>query len=231
MFAANSSLGCLMSAQAARRPPDLQGLAKDSASLALAEPAEIVRWVQQRARNPVISTNFRPHTAALLHLVTKIIPEIPVIWVDSGYNTEATYRYADELTSQLRLNLHVYTPRVSAARRAALFGGVPDLDHPDHPAFTQEVKLEPFERALRELQPDYWFTGIRAEQNAFRQSLGIISRGAMGTTRVAPIFRWTEIDLENYLYEHALPDNTDYVDQTKVREDRECGLQHLGSGI
>jgi len=199
--------------------------------LGVTTPQPIIEWALARARNPVVSTNFRPHTAALLHLVTRARPDIPVIWVDSGYNTPETYRYAAQLTASLRLNLRVYTPTVTAARRTALFGGVPGLDNPAHEAFTREVKLEPFERAFRELQPDVWFTGIRADQSNFRKSLGIVSSGVLGSLKVAPLYHWTEVDLENYLYEHALPDNLDYADPTKVRADRECGLQHLGSGI
>jgi phosphoadenosine phosphosulfate reductase len=221
-----------MSAYAVRRSavraPDFS---EANIQLANATPAEIIHWALEGATNPVITTNFRPHTAALLHLVTRKAPGIPVIWVDSGLNTPETYRYADTITKHLKLNLQVYTPRVTTARRMAVFNGIPDLNHPEHAAFTQEVKLEPFERAFRELRPDVWFTGIRADQNAFRQSLGIVSSGAFGTTRVAPLHRWTEVDLEDYLYEHGLPDNSAYVDPTKVRDDRECGLQHLGSGI
>ena len=200
-------------------------------SFAGVDPQDIVRRALAAARKPVISTNFRPRSAAFLHLVTRIAPGIPVIWVDTGYNTPATYRFADEVTQRLGLNLKVYSPLVTSARRAALWGGVPALDDPHHAAFTQEVKLEPFERALREAAPDLWLTGIRGEQTEFRRSLGVISNGPFGTLRVAPIFAWSAVDLEDYLYEHGLPDNDDYVDPTKGRENRECGLQNMGSGI
>lgn len=195
------------------------------------EPQYIVRQALEAARNPVVSTNFRPRSAAFLHLVTRIAPDIPVLWVDTGYNTPATYRFADELTQRLKLNLKVYSPLVSSARRNAVLGGVPALDTPEHAAFTQEVKLEPFERALREHAPDVWLTGIRGEQTEFRRSLGVVSNGPFGTLRVAPIFAWSAVDLEDYLYEHGLPDNDDYVDPTKGRDSRECGLQNMGSGI
>lgn len=200
-------------------------------SFAGVDPQDIVRRALAAARKPVISTNFRPRSAAFLHLVTRIAPEIPVIWVDTGYNTPATYRFADEVTQRLKLNLQVYSPLVTSARRAALLGGVPALDSVEHAVFTQEVKLEPFERALREAGPDVWLTGIRGEQTDFRRSLGVVSKGPFGTLRVAPIFAWSAVDLEDYLYEHGLPDNDDYVDPTKGDEHRECGLQNMGSGI
>lgn len=206
-------------------------LLADAARFADLDPHRIVHEALRCAQRPLLSTNFRPRAAALLHLVTRIAPGIPVVWVDSGYNTPATYRFAEEVTRRLGLNLKVYTPLVSSARRDAVLGGVPGLGDPAHEAFTQEVKLEPFERALRELAPDVWFTGIRAEQTDFRKSLGVVSRGPFGTTRVAPFFALTGLDLEDYLYEHDLPDNDDYVDPTKVLDRRECGLQNLGSGI
>jgi phosphoadenosine phosphosulfate reductase len=195
------------------------------------EPQYIVRKALEAARNPVVSTNFRPRSAAFLHLVTRIAPDIPVLWVDTGYNTPATYRFAVELTRRLKLNLNVYSPLVTSARRNAVLGGVPDLDAPEHAAFTREVKLEPFERALREHAPDVWLTGIRGEQTEFRRTLGVVSAGPFGTLRVAPVFAWSAVDLEDYLYEHGLPDNDDYVDPTKGRDNRECGLQNMGSGI
>lgn len=84
----------------------------------------------------------------MLHMLTQVKPDIRVIWMDSGYNTEATYRFADEVTKRLNLNLKIYLPRRSRAHREALEGAVPALDDPRHAAFTEEVKLEPFARAL-----------------------------------------------------------------------------------
>ena len=99
------------------------------------------------------SVHFRPFEAVILHLVTQVNPDVPVVWMDNGYNTEATYRFADEVTRQLKLNLQIYLPRRSRAHREAVEGATPALDDPRHAAFTQEVKLEPFARALRETAP------------------------------------------------------------------------------
>ncbi|MGE0388117.1 MAG: phosphoadenosine phosphosulfate reductase family protein [Gammaproteobacteria bacterium] len=208
-----------------------QDLERFRSLLADRPAAAIIDWALERAQNPVISTNFRPRSAVLLHLVTQARPDIPVIWVDTGYNTLATYRFVEDLTRRLNLNLQVYAPRVTSARRYAVLEGVPTLDDPGHEEFTREVKLEPFERALRELRPDHWFTGIRAEHNEFRRSLGVVSRGPFGVVRVAPLHAWSDADMAAYLAGHGLPDNPNYVDPTKVLGDRECGLQNLGSGI
>lgn len=198
-----------------------------NAELAGREAGEIVAWALSRAHRPVISTNFRPGSAALLHLVVQARPDIPVIWVDTGYNTPATYRYAEELRRRWQLNLQTYTPRVSVARREAVSGGIPRPDAADFMRFVRDAKLEPFERAFNELAPDVWFTGIRAAHNTYRAGLGAVSRGPRNTLRVAPVHHWSDAAISAYLEAHDIPDNEDYVDPTKPDQRLECGVQFL----
>ena len=63
---------------------DLTDLNKDFRK---SKPSEIMQFTAEYASNPVIFTNFRPLAVAVLHLVTKAIPNIPVVWVDHGFNT------------------------------------------------------------------------------------------------------------------------------------------------
>ena len=189
-------------------------------------PVEIVQWAIEQNRKLIVTTKFGPHSAALLHLVTEQKPDTPVLWADHGYNTKQTYLFADKLIKQLALNMKIYTPEVTSARRDALMGGVPDIGDELHEEFTRQVKLEPFGRAFDELQPDLWLTGIRKDQTAFRESLDIVTLTKRGIYKVAPLFNWTEIDLEGYLYENDLPTEVDYFDPTKVLSDRECGLHY-----
>lgn len=189
-------------------------------------PQKIIQWALEHATQPIVTTNFGPYEAAILHMVVQQNPEIPVICVDHGYNTEATYRFAEALAQRLQLKLHYYTPRVTAKRREITLGGVPDIsDEAAHSRFTQEVKLEPFSRAMNEWSPDVWLTAIRKEQTPFRDSLDIVTQDAnFDVVKVAPMFYWTELDLEEYLVEHDLPIEEDYFDPTKVLNNRECGL-------
>lgn len=185
---------------------------------------EIVRWALERSERPLVTTNFRPFEAVILHLVTQVKPDIQVLWVDSGYNTSATYRFAESLIERLNLNIHTYIPQMSSARRNVLMGGIPDVDDPQHEEFTRQVKLEPFQRALGELRPDLWFNAIRKDQTEFRQSLDVVSQSRDGVLKVAPLFHWNDADLEAYLERFALPNELDYFDPTKALETRECGL-------
>jgi phosphoadenosine phosphosulfate reductase len=92
------------------------------------------------------------------------------------------------------------------------------------------VKLEPFERALAEHRPALWLTGIRREETDFRRGLDVVTRDhrgsydAAGLYKVAPLFHWTQAQLDGYLAEHGLPDSARYFDPTKVHAGRERGL-------
>ncbi|RVU29507.1 MULTISPECIES: phosphoadenosine phosphosulfate reductase family protein [Neptunomonas] len=195
-----------------------------NAAVADKSPQEIIAWAIAQAENPVVTTNFRPYESVILHMAVQAKPDIRVLWVDSGYNTSATYRFAEQVIQDLNLNVEVYIPRETAARRNVLMKGIPDIDDPLHEEFTRQVKLEPFQRALAEIKPDVWLNAIRKDQTEFRQSLEIVSQSKDGILKVAPLFNLTEADLDAYLAEHNLPNEHDYFDPTKAVETRECGL-------
>lgn len=206
------------------RAPDID-LARINAELGH-DASALVAWALGLGKRAIVTTNFRPFEAVILHLVTRVQPNLPVVWMDNGYNTEATYRYADEVTHLLGLNLKIYLPLRSRAHREAVDGPTPAIDAPGHAAFTQEVKLEPFARALRETAPQVWFTALRASDSAVRAQMQPVSINPDGLIKVAPLLHWTSKDLHEYCRQHGLPNNFDYVDPTKGEEQRECGL-HL----
>lgn len=187
---------------------------------------ELVRWALSLDKKAICTTNFRPFEAVILHMVTQVEPNIPIVWMDNGYNTEATYRFVNEVKKRLGLNLITYLPKRSRAHREAVDGPTPALDDPRHEAFTEEVKLEPFTRALRETSPGVWFTALRASDTAVRANMEPVSINQDGLIKVAPLLHWSSKDLYEYLQAHDLPNEFDYIDPTKGEENRECGL-HL----
>ena len=198
----------------------------NAANLELAEssPQQIIAWALVHSENPLVTTNFRPYESVILHMATQIRPDIKVLWVDSGYSTSATYRFAEKLINDLHLNIEVYIPQQTSARRNVLMKGIPELDSALHNEFTRQVKLEPFQRALSELKPDLWLNAIRQDQTEFRQAMNIVSSSKDGVIKVAPLYHWTEAQLKAYLAEYNLPNEHDYFDPTKGLEHRECGL-------
>lgn len=186
-------------------------------------PQEIISWAINNGKNPVVTTNFRPYEVAILHAVSDVEADIPVIWCDTGYNTPQTYKHAEELISRLGLNIKHYVPLQTSAHRDAVMG-IPQIDDPQHKIFTEQVKLEPFRRAMNEHLPDVWFTNLRKGQTALRDSLDVLSLSGDGLLKVSPFYYWNDTQLDAYLREYNLPNEHKYFDPTKVLENRECGL-------
>lgn len=202
-------------------------LAQWNRDLRSLSPQDVLRWAIAHAKGrAVVSTNFRPYEAVLLHLATRAQQDLPVLWVDHGYNRPATYRHAEHLRVRLKLNLHAYLPRMSAAHRDATAGPVPG---PDEEAalkqFSSVMKLEPFQRGMRELAPTVWLTALRRDQTETRAGLDLVAWDAnFDTLKVSPLFYWSDGQLEHYLREHNLPNEWDYFDPAKADAKRECGL-------
>jgi phosphoadenosine phosphosulfate reductase len=186
-------------------------------------PKEIVNWALDYAKNPIVTTNFRPYEVALLHATSQVKNEIKVIWCDTGYNTPNTYKHAQDLISKLELNIQLYVPKQTSAYRDVVLG-IPQIDDPKHKLFTEQVKLEPFKRAISEHQPDVWFTNLRKGQTVFRDSIDIVSQDKNGVLKVSPFYNYSDEDLDIYLEKNQLPNELNYFDPTKVLENRECGL-------
>ncbi|ARV07357.1 phosphoadenylylsulfate reductase [Polaribacter sp. SA4-10] len=186
-------------------------------------PAEIIAWALSLGKNAVITTNFRPYEVAILKAVTDVQKDIKVIWCDTGYNTIQTYKHAEEIIEKLNLNIYLYTPKQTVAHRNVVLG-VPSVEDPKHVVFTEQVKLEPFSRAMKEHQPEVWFTNLRKGQTAFRDSIDVVSQSKDGIIKVSPFYNATDQELDAYLIEKGLPNEFVYFDPTKVESNRECGL-------
>jgi len=192
------------------------------------DAAGLLRWsLAEAARlggQAIVTSNFRPYAAVMLHLAAREQSDIPVIWMDSGYNTAETYRHAEVLRQRLGLNLYVYVPARSRAQREALFGRPPGPDDAGFEAFVDEVKLEPFARALRDFKPSVWLHGARGSDTEHRAQMQPVSRNEQGILKVAPLLSWTTRELHQYAQQHDLPVNWDYFDPTKPDPKQECGL-------
>ena len=206
---------------------------KANAELRSKSPLEIIRWAVARAKGrAIVSTNFRPYEAVILHLCAQAQPDMPVLWVDHGYNRPATYKHAVELKKLLNLNIKAYLPKITPAHRDAIYGEIPT---PENEAALKEfsalMKIEPFQRGMKELSPTVWITALRKDQNPNRAALDIVSEDAnFKTLKVSPVFYWSDADMEKYLEQHHLPNEWDYFDPAKADDKRECGLHATWGG-
>ncbi len=179
-----------------------------NAELAHATAQDIVRWALDTFGDDLaMSTSFGTQSAAMLHLVTRVAPSIPVIWIDTGYLPAETYQHAERVTRQLQLNLHVYQAEMSPARMEALHGRLWEKDGDEGlSAYLKMRKVEPMERALEELGIEAWMAGLRLDQTSFRRDLDVVTNQGE-IVKVHPILEWSERKIHSYIRIHGLPDH------------------------
>jgi phosphoadenosine phosphosulfate reductase len=181
-----------------------QALAEINQQLATLSPAERVAFaLNQLPGQHMLSSSFGIQAAVMLHLVTRVKADIPVVLTDTGYLFPETYRFIDELTARLQLNLQVYRADLSPAWQEARFGQL--WTTPEGlQQYNQLNKVEPMQRALKELGANSWFSGLRRSQSSSRADTPIVGI-QRGVLKINPIVEWTNKDIHYYLQEHGLP--------------------------
>jgi phosphoadenosine phosphosulfate reductase len=181
---------------------DLDGI---NERLANASAEGVLDWASRTFGSSIIlSSSFGADSALMLHLVTRTMPRIPVLFLDTGYLFPETYRFAEELRQRFELDLRVYGPSISSARLEALHGKLWEGDESDLEAYQRLVKIEPMERALSELAPRAWIAGLRRGQTAHRASLRPVERQG-SIYKVHPILAWDDEQVHQYMRANDLP--------------------------
>jgi len=195
-----------MSSSSPSAPIDLSfDLRETSARLESARAKERVAWaVEQFDDGLVLSSSFGAQAGVMLHLATRAKADIPIILVDTGYLFPETYRFVDELTERLSLNLKVFRAELSPAWQEARHGkrwekGVDGIE-----VYNRENKVEPMQRAMVELNATAWLAGLRRQQSASREGLPVLAL-ANGRVKVHPIIDWTDKQVHDYLKANEMP--------------------------
>ena len=220
--------------------------------LEIASATERVRWAHETYRDQlVLTTSFGVQSAVMLHLVTMQIPEIPVIFVDTGYLFPSTYTFAASLTERLKLNLKTYTPLQTAAQQEALHGKLWEQGIDGIQRYNRINKVEPMNRAVQGLGAIAWLSGLRRSQSSSRGERSVIE-AQNKVTKIYPIIDWSDRDIYQYLTENSLPyhplwdqgyvsvgdwHSTKKLGEGMTEEDtrfgglkRECGLHEMTGG-
>jgi phosphoadenosine phosphosulfate reductase len=180
-------------------------LAAVNRRLAAASAEDRVAWaVREFGDGLVLSSSFGAQAAVMLSLATRAMPEIPVVFIDTGYLFPETYRFADELAARLKLNLKVYRAAESPAWLEARHGRLWEKGLEGLETYNRIAKVEPMQRALRELGARAWLAGLRRSQAGSREELPIVARQD-GRVKIHPIADWTDRDVHRYLTQHGLP--------------------------
>ena len=180
-------------------------LAEMNRELAAAPAEQRVAWVLEHFPSRVVLTSsFGAQSAVCLHMVTCQQPDIPVVLVDTGYLFPETYQFIDELSERLSLNLQIYRAELSAAWQEARYGKLWEQGLEGIERYNGLNKVEPMQRALRELEAAAWISGLRRQQAKSRQHLDVLL-WRNGRCKVHPLIDWTDRDVYRYLSQHNLP--------------------------
>jgi phosphoadenosine phosphosulfate reductase len=152
----------------------------------------------------VATTSFGLQAAVMLHLLHQHAPGVPVVFLDTGYLFPETYRYAEELAARWSLDLRVYQPTMTAARQEALYGRLWEQGEAGLERYAVLNKVEPMNRALRDLGADVWLSGVRRSQSITRSARPLAERQGK-TLKVYPILDWPDARVAAYLHDHGLP--------------------------
>ena len=175
--------------------------------LAAMSAQDRIAWAFDSLAGPhALSTSFGVQSAVSLHLLTQAKPDIPVILVDTGYLFPDTYRYADQLVQRFGIDLKVYRPQIGIAWMEARFGKLWENGIDGLQRYNQLRKVEPMQRALRELGVRSWFAGLRRSQSASRANIEFLELRD-GRWKLHPIADWDDIDVATYALQHDLPEH------------------------
>lgn len=228
---------------------DLAALNAELVSLSAQRRVE--RTAELLPRTQVMTSSFGAQAAVSLHLVTQVLPGIPVILIDTGYLFAETYRFVDELTTRLKLDLRIYRAAATPAWLEARHGKLWEQGVHGITRYNQIHKVEPMERALEELGVGTWYAGLRRSQSSTRAGIEPVQLAGPGRYKVHPIFDWTDRNVHEYLMKHGLPYHPlreqgyvsigDWHTTKSLREvddesatrffglQRECGLHLIGT--
>jgi phosphoadenosine phosphosulfate reductase len=154
--------------------------------------------------NHVMTSSFGIQGALMLHLVTRIQPDIPVVLVDTGYLFPETYDFIDQLADRLGLNLQVFRAQQSPAWQERRYGRLWEQGLSGIELYNRINKVEPLQHALKTHNVGTWFAGLRRQQSESRAELPV-ARLQEGRFKVHPIIDWHNRDVYRYLQKHGLP--------------------------
>jgi phosphoadenosine phosphosulfate reductase len=192
--------------------PDIARIADDPSAL-----GEVNQWLGNRTAEQrvawaldvlpgahVLSSSFGAQSSAILHLVTRERSDVPVVLIDTGYLFHETYRFADQLTDRLGLNLKVVRPSLGIAWMEARHGRLWEQGLAGLEQYNRLRKTEPMRQALLDLSAGTWIAGLRRAQSESRKDIEILERRD-GRWKFHPLADWSNQSVWNYIQRHGLP--------------------------
>jgi phosphoadenosine phosphosulfate reductase len=169
------------------------------------EAEQLVReCLSRNNQKACITCSFQAEDMVVLDFLRKVQPQIPVLFLETGYHFSETYVYRSRMVAQWGLNLVNLEADLSVADQEAAHGKLYE-SAPDRCCHLR--KVEPLLRGLEGF--DIWFTGLRREQSPTRASLALVQQHALPSgkqiAKVNPLAFWTWKEVWSYLDGEQIP--------------------------
>jgi phosphoadenosine phosphosulfate reductase len=161
------------------------------------------RELAQRPHDACVTNSFQAEDMVVLHMVQQTLPDVPVIFLDTGYHFAEVYEYRDRMAQAWSMNLINLIPELTVPEQEAQFG---ILNQSDPSRCCGLRKVKPLFAALDRYE--LWFTGLRREQAKSRAALQPVENFSLPTARtirkISPLTDWTSKDVWEYARQHEI---------------------------
>jgi phosphoadenosine phosphosulfate reductase len=166
-------------------------------------PKEILLWAWDSFKPSIaVTSSFQTQSLPLLHMISEYVPEMSILFLDTGFHFPETLAFRDLLVQKYKLNIKNLKTEMGHDGFKNSHG---DLyrQNPDLCCFIN--KVEPLKKAMRDLQA--WVSGIRRDQTDARRNIDVITLQPDGLYKICPLASWTRQDIWQYIYDHNLPEH------------------------
>jgi phosphoadenosine phosphosulfate reductase len=171
-----------------------------------ADPRGILGWAAETIDRLAVATSFQSSGLVILHLMHEIRPDVPVLFLDTGFHFPETLAFRDDIAERWDLKIvDLRGEHETPERQTALYG--PGLYRRDPERCCYINKVLPLQRALEEY--DGWISGIRRDQSPLRAETPIVEAQMLPSgnevLKIHPLAHWSKQQVDDYLLEHDIP--------------------------
>ena len=197
------------SARSYERAAKLHFGAPDGSHLAALEvihPREIVQWAADNIDDLAVTTSFQSSGLVILHLMKQVRPDVPVLFLDTGFHFAETLEFRDRIAKSWGINVvELRGEHGSPKRQAEIYG--PGLYRRNPDLCCTINKVQPLQHALAGYHG--WLSGLRRDQSASRAAIPIVEVQTILSgeeiLKINPLAHWSKEDVEAYVREHEIP--------------------------
>jgi phosphoadenosine phosphosulfate reductase len=164
----------------------------------------VAREIAGATGDIVVTNSFQAEDMVLLHMVREILPDVPVVFLDTGYHFAEVYEYRDRMAAEWGMNLISLLPETTVPEQESVFG---ILNQSDPGKCCGMRKVQPLFASLENY--GMWLTGLRREQAKSRASLHEVDDFTLPTgtkiRKISPLTEWSTKDVWTYAAEHNIP--------------------------